>query len=139
MFTKQLSIFIENRPGRLAEVTKIIADKKINLRALSIGDTTNFGILRLIVDNASEVEAMLKEEGMTVSLTSVIAVKIHDRPGALADVLGLLNKENIAIEYMYAFLSQNTADSAYVVMRIDEDVRAVKVLTENGYEGPSIN
>lgn len=139
MITKQLSIFIENRPGRLAEVTKIIADNNVNIRALSIADTTHFGILRLIVDNANDVEAMLKEKGMTVSVTSVIAVKLNDKPGALADVLGVLHKENIAIEYMYAFLSQNTVDSAYVVMRIEEDIRAMKVLMENGYEGPGIN
>jgi ACT domain-containing protein len=139
MITKQISVFVENRPGRLAEVTEAIAKNGINIRALSIADTTHFGILRIIVENPNEVEKMLHDMGMTVSITSVLAVKLEDRPGSLAEVLKLLADENITIEYMYAFISKEGIKAAFVVMRIEEDLRAVKLLKDHGYEGPSIN
>ena len=138
MMIKQISIFVENRPGRLAEITDIISQNGINIRALSIADTTHFGILRIIVDHPNQVEKVLKEHGMTVSITSVLAVKLEDQPGSLAKVLKLLADENIAIEYMYAFLSREGNDAAYVVLRIEEDLRAERLLLDHGYEGPSI-
>lgn len=138
MITKQISVFVENRPGRLAEVTEAIAQSGINIRALSIADTTNFGILRIIADKPNDVEKLLHNMGMTVSITSVLAVKLEDKPGSLAAVLKLLATENIAIEYMYAFLSKEGVSNAYVIMRIEEDLRAVKLLKDNGFEGPSI-
>ena len=95
MIIKQISIFVENKPGRLAEITEIIAKNNINIRALSVADTTHFGILRIIVDNPEEVERILRDAGLTVSITSVITACIHDRPGGLAEVLKLLSSRDI--------------------------------------------
>ena len=134
MIIKQISIFVENKPGRLAEITKIIGEKQINIRALSVADTTNFGILRIIVDNPEEVEKVLKEAGLTVSITSVITACIHNKPGGLAEVVGLLAANDIAIEYMYAFIEKNE-NEGYIVMRIEAESAAVKLLQENGFTG----
>ncbi len=134
MIIKQISIFVENKPGRLAEITKIIADNKINIRALSVADTTHFGILRIIVDHPEEVEKVLKDAGLTVSITSVITACIHDKPGGLAEVLGLLASNDIAIEYMYAFIAKSD-NEAYVVMRIEAEGAAAKLLSEHGFTG----
>ncbi|MBE6613387.1 MAG: ACT domain-containing protein [Ruminococcaceae bacterium] len=134
MIIKQISIFVENKPGRLAEITRIIAENHINIRALSVADTTHFGILRIIVDNPEEVEKVLKEAGLTVSITSVITACIHDKPGGLAEVLGLLAANDIAIEYMYAFIAKSE-NEAYVVMRIEAEGAAVKLLKDNGFTG----
>ncbi len=134
MIIKQISIFVENKPGRLAEITEIIAQKNINIRALSVADTTHFGILRIIVDDPEAVEKVLREAGLTVSITSVIRACIHDRPGGLAEVLKLLSAHNIQIEYMYAFIAKSESQ-AYVVMRIEAESAAEKLLYENGFTG----
>ncbi len=134
MIIKQISIFVENKPGRLAEITGIIAANNINIRALSVADTTHFGILRIIVDNPEEVERVLREAGLTVSITSVITACIHNRPGGLSEVLTLLADNDIAIEYMYAFIAKSD-NEAYVVMRIEAETAAVKLLREHGFEG----
>lgn len=134
MIIKQISIFIENRPGRLAEITDIIAKNNINIRALSIADTTNFGILRIIVDNPELVEEKLRQYNITASITSVLSVGIKDRPGGLAEVLKLLAENGIAIEYMYAFLAKKE-DEAYVIMRIEKDAQAKQLLESKGYSG----
>ena len=107
MIIKQISIFVENKPGRLAEITEIIAKNDINIRALSVADTTHFGILRIIVDDPEMVQRVLKEAGLTVSITSVITAAINDRPGGLAAVLKLFAAHDIQIEYMYAFTGMN--------------------------------
>lgn len=134
MIIKQISIFVENKPGRLAEITEVIAENNINIRALSVADTTNFGILRIIVDEPEEVEKVLKNAGLTVSITSVITACIHDKPGGLASVLKLLSSHGIQIEYMYAFIAKSD-NEAYVVMRIEDEKTAVKLLMENGFTG----
>lgn len=134
MIIKQISIFVENKPGRLAEITEIIAKNNINIRALSVADTTHFGILRIIVDNPEEVERVLRDAGLTVSITSVITACIHDRPGGLAEVLKLLSTRDIQIEYMYAFIAKSD-NEAYVVMRIEAEDAAVKLLHDNGFTG----
>lgn len=134
MIIKQISIFVENKPGRLAEITGIIAKNNINIRALSVADTTHFGILRIIVDNPEEVERVLREAGLTVSITSVITACIHNRPGGLAEVLTLLADNDIAIEYMYAFIAKSDSE-AYVVMRIEAETAAVQLLRAHGFEG----
>lgn len=103
MITKQISIFIENRQGRLAEICDIIAQNGINIRALSVADTTSFGILRLIVDDPERLESILRENHITASITSVISACIDDRPGGLVNLLRLL--EDIQIEYMYTYIS----------------------------------
>lgn len=134
MIVKQISIFVENKPGRLAEITEIIAKNNLDIKALSIADTTNFGILRVILDDAERAEKVLKEAGLTVSITSVLAVTIDDSPGGLAGCLRLLSDNNIPVEYAYAFVSQ-TANKACVVLRIEKDFKAMGVLQDAGYTG----
>ncbi|MBQ8396630.1 MAG: ACT domain-containing protein [Clostridia bacterium] len=133
MTTKQVSIFIENRQGRLAEVTDIIAKNGINIRALSVADTTSFGILRLIVDDPERLEGILREHHITASITSVLAVCINDKPGGLVELLRLL--EDIQIEYMYTYVS--SGDGACIILRVDRDAEAVRRLTAAGFRGPA--
>lgn len=135
MIINQISIFIENRPGRLAEVMKIISDKKISIKALSIADTTKFGILRIIVDDAHAVEKYLAENDLTVSVTKVLAVRIPDVAGSMYNVVQLLADNDVSIEYVYAFISKKHNDEAYVVIRVEEEEKATKILAENGYTG----
>jgi len=139
MIIKQISIFVENKSGRLAEITDIIAKNNINLKALSLADTSNFGILRVIVDNPNGVEKILKENEITVSVTSVISVCVDDKPGGLAEILRLLAKENIDVEYVYAFVSQQNAGKAYVIMRVEEEFKAMETLKKSGYAGLDID
>ena len=129
MLVKQISVFLENKSGRLAEVTRTLGDNNIDISALSIADTTDFGILRLIVDKPEKAEEVLKAEGFTVSSTSVIAIRVQDKPGGLAQALGVLDKENVDIEYMYAFVSK-TEDEALVILRVIENDRAIAALKD---------
>lgn len=133
MFVEQISIFLENKSGRLAEVTKVLGDSGIDIRALSIADTTDFGILRIIVDKPKKAEEVLKENGFTVSSTNVIAIGVKDKPGGLAQALETLNDEKIGIEYMYAFISKNE-DEALVILRVEDPARAVDSLRANGID-----
>ena len=130
MTIKQLSVFIENVPGRLAEITQILGEHKIDIRALSLADTTKFGILRLIVDNPDEAETSLKKAGLTVTLTKVIAIGIADKPGGLASAIGVLGQGDISIEYMYAFVSREH-NTAYVIVRVDDNEKAIELLKAN--------
>ena len=142
MIIKQISIFVENKAGRLAEITETIAKAGIDIRALSIADTTDFGILRLIVDKPEAAALTLKEAGLTVSITNVIAVGIDDTPGAFSVPMRILADAGIDVEYMYAFISRDT-QKAYVILRVaDNDVAAkalldkgVALLDENGFYG----
>ncbi|MCL6639588.1 MAG: ACT domain-containing protein [Firmicutes bacterium] len=131
MKVKQISIFLENKSGRLAQVTRVLGNNGINIRALSIADTTDFGILRLIVSNPEQAYQVLKDTGFTVSATDVIAVEVADKPGGLADTLQLLEAAGINIEYLYAFV-QKTANAAVVVFRVEQVDEAVRVLQEKG-------
>ena len=131
MKVKQISIFLENKSGRLAQVTKALGDNGINIRALSIADTTDFGILRLIVNDPGKAYRVLKEAGFTVSATDVIAVEVADRPGGLSEVLRHLDRAGINIEYLYAFL-QKTSNAALVVFRVEQLDEAVKALQKEG-------
>jgi len=106
MQIQQLSIFVENKSGRLAEITEALANANVDIRALSIADTSNFGILRLIVDKPEQAVAILKEKHLTVLLTNVIAVGINDQPGEFAKAMRALANNNIGVEYMYAFISR---------------------------------
>ncbi len=114
----QISVFIENKPGRLSAVSSILAENDINIRALSIADTSDFGILRLIVDKPEEAYAKLKEKGLTASITNVLSVRMPDKPGGLANVLKVLNENEINVEYMYAFVSK-ASDDALVVFKVE--------------------
>lgn len=133
MLVKQISVFLENKSGRLAEVTDVLAKNSINISALSIADTTDFGILRLIVSSPVDAEKILKENGFTVSITNVIAISVNDKPGGLAEVLKILDKNSIGIEYIYAFVAKIT-DKALVIIRVEEIEKAVKVLESNNIE-----
>ena len=130
MLVKQISVFLENKSGRLAEVTRILGDRNIDISALSIADTTDFGILRLILNKPEEAEAALKENGFTVSCTNVVAVAVPDVPGSLATALEVLDKESIGIEYMYAFIGKTT-DEALVILRIEDTGKGIEALTRN--------
>lgn len=134
MFIKQLSIFIENRKGRLAEITSLIAGAGINIRTLSIADTTSFGILRIIVDEPEEVEKRLRAEGLTVSVTTVLGLAVPDKPGGLAGALKLLADRGIDVEYMYGFVSKS-GDDAFMILRVGDEFSAERILTEAGYKG----
>lgn len=129
MKVKQISVFLENKSGRLAQVTRALGDNQINIRALSIADTTDFGILRLIVDKPEEANSILWAEGFMVSETAVIAVEVPDRPGGLADILATLGQAGINIEYLYAFIGQSS-DKAQVIFRVDDSDKAISVLQE---------
>lgn len=131
MSVKQISVFIENKKGALAEVTQFIAENKINLNALSIADTRDFGILRIITDNPNNARDILRSEGYTVTATAVLAVAIDHTPGAMASVLAILNDADIVIEYTYAFMS-NTPDKAYMIFRVDNNDKATAALTAQG-------
>lgn len=131
MSVKQISVFIENEKGSLAEITKFISDKKINLRALSIADTQNFGILRIITDNPDNARELLKNEGYTVTATSVLAVALDDAPGSMAAILRVLSDAEISVEYTYAFMS-NVQGKAYMIFRVDNNEKATEVLVGAG-------
>ncbi|MBN2851096.1 MAG: ACT domain-containing protein [Clostridia bacterium] len=132
MLVKQISVFLENKEGRIAKVTRVLSDNKINIRALSIADTTEFGILRIIVDHPAEAEKALKENGFTVSMTEVIAIAIEDQPGGLANALDILHSNKISVEYLYAFISK-TSDKANVILRVEDCERAIECLQNKGY------
>lgn len=133
MQIQQLSVFIENKPGRLAEITEVLANAKVDIRAISVADTSDFGILRVIVNKPKEAVLALREHGMTVSLTNVLAVGISDEEGAFAQVIRILANAGIDVEYIYAFVSRDKG-KAYVIIRTDKSARAAEVLTQNGVE-----
>lgn len=116
---KQISMFLENKPGRLARVCRVMAEEGINIRALSIADNADFGLVRLIVDNPLLAQEKLSARGFLVSITEVIGIKVPDRPGALVEALDLLEKEDVSVEYMYAFLGK-PGDMAMVILRLDD-------------------
>ncbi|MBW2506652.1 MAG: ACT domain-containing protein, partial [Deltaproteobacteria bacterium] len=107
MKVDQIAVFLENKSGRLAAITRALSDSNINIRALSVADTADFGILRLIVDDTDKATEVLKDEGFTVGRAVVIAVEVADRPGGLAKVLAVLNEAGINVEYMYAFVEKS--------------------------------
>jgi len=127
----QISVFLENEAGRLARVARLLGGAEINIRALSIADTADFGILRLIVDDPERAAAVLRSAELTVSLTDVIAVEMPDCPGALSQVLDALASARVNIEYMYAFVTQSE-EGAVVVFRVDRLDEAIQALTANG-------
>ena len=131
MTVKQISVFLENRPGALAEFTRILEKSNIDLRALSLAESEDFGIVRVIVDDPYTTIQILKEEGYVCSVTKVIAVEIKDKPGALVKMLNALGDNNVNLEYSYAFLAKK-ANSAFMILRVADNEKAIKVLTQNG-------
>jgi hypothetical protein len=128
---KQLSVFLENKAGRLVAVTEILEKNKINIRALSLADTTDFGILRLIVNSSEKAYQILKNEGFTVKINEVIGVEMPDRPGGLNGVLQIMKKEGISVEYLYAFLGTN-GRGAMVIFRVENTDKALDILKARG-------
>jgi hypothetical protein len=124
---EQISIFVENKSGRLAEVTDILAKNGINIRALSLADTADFGILRLIVNDIEKTKKLLKDNGFTVGQNEVVAVEVPDRPGGLAGILSALKGKDINVEYMYAFV-QKSEGNAILIFRFDEIENAIDTL-----------
>jgi hypothetical protein len=131
MTAVQISVFLENKSGRLAEVTLALANAGVNIRALSLAETIDYGVLRLIVDKPHEARATLTRAGFTVTETEVIAVAMPDRPGGLAEVVDLLTKRGLNIEYLYAFVGQR-GENAVVIFRIDAAAAAMAALQAGG-------
>lgn len=133
MAIKQLTVFVPNRKGTIVAVTDILAKNDINLRALSIAETEDFGILRLIVNDESKAEKVLEEQGYLIKVVDVVGVKIGDEPGKLTAALDVLDKEDINIEYLYAFMAR-TEKHAYVVLRVENNEAAEKALVNAGFK-----
>ena len=129
MKVDQISVFLENRAGRLAEVARVLGRAGINIRALSLADTSDFGILRLIVSDFEKAKTVLKENGFTVGRTTVVAVKVKDQPGGLFEVLNMLNAEKVNVEYMYAFVHKG--QNAVLIFRFDRTDQAIEILRKN--------
>lgn len=131
MYVKQISVFVENTPGRLAHFTRLLGENHIDLVSLSVADTTNFGILRGIVADYERAAKLLGDNGYTVKLTDVLAVSVPDRPGGLADVLDALAKERVSVEYLYSFV-RSLDGHALIILRVDKLERAQQVLEKEG-------
>ena len=132
MKVEQLSIFLENKAGRLAEVTQTLKEAGINIRALSLADTSDFGILRLIVDDTAKAEAVLKKGGFTVGRTFVVGVVVDDNPGGLNAILEILSAYDVNVEYMYAFLGGKDVSHAYMIFRVEDPAAAESALHKHG-------
>ena len=131
MTAVQISVFLENKSGRLAEVTSALAQAGVNVRALSLAETIDYGVLRLIVDKPAEARKALSQAGFTVTETEVIAVEMPDRPGGLAGIVDLVTQSGLNIEYLYAFVGQR-GENAVVIFRIDDVKAAVAALQQGG-------
>ncbi len=133
MAIKQLTVFVPNRKGTIVEVTDILAKNSINIRALSIAETEDFGILRLIVNDEKAAEKVLEEQGYLIKVVDVAGVKIGDEPGKLTEALDVLDKANINVEYLYAFMAR-TEKHAYVVLRVENNETAETALIDAGFK-----
>ncbi len=133
MAIKQLTVFVENEPGAVASITETLSAHGINLRALSIAETQDFGILRIIVNDEANAEKLLKEAGYLIKITDVVGVKISDEPGRLSEALRVLDRNKVNIEYLYAFMAR-TEKHAYVVIRVEDNDGAETVLKNAGFK-----
>lgn len=133
MAIKQLTVFVQNRKGTIVAVTDILAKNNINMRALSIAETEDFGILRLIVNDEKAAENVLEEQGYLIKVVDVVGVKIGDEPGKLTEALDVLDKADINVEYLYAFMAR-TEKHAYVVLRVENNEAAEAALTSAGFK-----
>jgi len=127
----QISVFLENRAGQLAEITKDLADHGMDLRAISIAEASDYGVLRMIVDDSAKAASVLQEYGYVYSMTPVLVVSVADAPGGLAPVLGILAEDQIDIEYMYSLFTHKEG-KAYMVFRVSDEKRFVSHLEKNG-------
>jgi len=133
MAIKQLTVFVQNRKGTIVTVTDILAKSNVNIRALSIAETQEFGILRLIVNDEGTAEKVLGEQGYLIKVVDVVGVKIGDEPGKLTAALDVLDKADINVEYLYAFMTR-TEKHAYVVLRVENNEAAESALTNAGFK-----
>ncbi len=131
MYVKQISVFMENRPGRLAAITKVLKDNNIDIRAINIADTTDFGILRMIVNDPAEAERVLRANSMTANVADVIAISIEDNIGAFSDVITLLKDKDISIEYIYSFIGEKSS-KAVIIVKTNDLENSVAALKEGG-------
>ena len=132
MSVKQISVFLENRPGCLHEMTKALAEAGIDLRGLSLAETSDFGIVRLIVDDITGTASTLREAGFVASMTDVLAVEVPNVPGGLNKVLEVLDGAGVNVEYMYAILGNKKSDTAYMIFRVNDNTKASTALNASG-------
>jgi hypothetical protein len=132
MKLEQISIFLENKPGGLSSVTKALRDANINIRALSLADTSDFGILRLIVNDVAKAKEILNASGFAVGRTNVVAVEVPDKPGGLHSILEALTEEGVNVEYMYAFV-ERSGENAVIIFRFDSTDSAIEILQRKGF------
>lgn len=132
MGVKQVSVFVENKEGRIAKITSLLAENRINIRTLTVADTTNFGILRLITAEPERAVEVLRGAGYTASLTEVIAIEVPDVPGGLASALNILGSGEVSVEYIYSYMSPSDG-KAILIVRTDNEKAAAEVLVKNGY------
>ncbi len=131
MKVKQISVFLENRHGRLAEVTQVLGEHNLNIRALSLADTADFGVLRMIIDHPDQAYMVLKEKHYTVRESDVVALEVADQPGGLSGVLETLNQHDVNVEYLYAFPERESVDQAIMIFKFDDADNAVEVLQKS--------
>lgn len=132
MSIKQISVFVENKPGAMSSMTSVLAENNIDMRALSLAETADFGIVRIIVDNVYAATTVLKDAGYIHSVTSVLGVRIPNVPGGVNKVLNILTDANVNVEYMYAFLGKKEKNHAYMIFRVQDDAAATSVLSSHG-------
>ena len=132
MAIKQLTVYVQNKKGSMAALTDILAKNDVNIRALSIAETEDFGLLRIIVNDETAATKILEENGYLMKAIDVVGVKIGDKPGALTSALDVLDKADVDVEYLYAFMAR-TEKHAYVVLRVEDNAKAEAVLEEAGF------
>lgn len=132
MSLKQISVFVENKPGKMQHLTQVLADHNVDMRALSLAETSDFGIVRIIVDDVYAASTMLKDEGFIHSVNKVLGVAIPDEPGGLNTVLAILSQAQINVEYMYAFMGGKDVSHAYMIFRVEDRKAAVAALGASG-------
>lgn len=131
MTIPQISVFLENKAGQLADITSILSDNQINMRAINIAETADYGVLRLIVDDASKASSILLEQGFILTMTPVVGVAVPDTPGGLSKVLGVISREEIDVEYMYSVFGQRDGQ-ACMIFRVADSDALTKLLEANG-------
>ena len=127
----QISVFLENKKGRLYEVTSLLGENSINIRALTIAESEDFGVLRMVVDKPDDAVKILKDKGFVSTITDIIAVEVEDKPGGLSDILKVIYESKINIEYMYAFVEKRS-NKALLVFRFDDIDGAIEILSKSG-------
>lgn len=132
MSLKQISVFVENKPGKLHQLTEVLAKHNVDMRALSLAETTDFGIVRIIVNDVYAASTMLRDEGYIHNVSKVLGVAIPDEPGGLNTVLAILEEAQINVEYMYAFMGGKDVSHAYMIFRVEDNKAAVAVLGQKG-------